>query len=176
MKVESSQKGFTLLELLLVTAVGTVVLAGVVGAIFQVYGVTMGKSDKITALEDIKAVAQSIVADMKIAQNSTLVDKAQPVTSMALTWKSWYVGTGNYTGTYQNLLHSINYTVSGGRLRRSYDGGNITYAGRYLSGIQFSRDGDIIKIVITSSTDNTTKTAENQTFQFYLQPKVDLVQ
>ncbi len=53
---------------------------------------------------------------------------------------------------------------------------STTIVGRYISDIQFSQAGNIITAVITSSPDISAETAENRTYQFYLQPKEGLVQ
>jgi len=48
--------------------------------------------------------------------------------------------------------------------------------GRYISNIEFSRDGSIITAAITSSPDGKAETAETRTYHFYVRLKEELVQ
>jgi len=168
--MKKSQKGFTLLEILLVLVVGGILLVGVVTAIFQTTGITVESSTKITALEDIREVAARVSKDIKMAATTNL-DPGALLDSLTLDWTIWY----DETGELNPVDHYISYTPpSGGELQRNYDGA-LTTVGSYISDIEFSQEGNIITVTITSSPRGNTETAEQRTYQFYLQPKEDLV-
>ena len=100
MKVRSSQKGFTFVEILAVMAVGGLLLSGIIIAIFQTTGITAESSTQITALEDIKNVAYWVSKDVKMAATTNLIAGATPVHmnnnyNLVLDWTIWYDANGN---------------------------------------------------------------------------------
>ncbi|KKN10815.1 hypothetical protein LCGC14_1032800 [marine sediment metagenome] len=164
--MKKSQKGFTLLEILLVLVVGGLLLVGVVNAIFQTTTITVERSTQITALEDIREVAAQVSKDIRMAATTNLEN------GLTLAWTVWY----DETGELNPVDHYISYTPpSGGELQRNYDGA-LTTVGSYISDIEFSQEVNIITMAITSSPRGNAETAEQRTYQFYLQPKEDLVQ
>ena len=177
--MKKSQKGFTLLEILLVLAVGGILMVGIVAAIIQTTAITVESSTRITALEDIREVAASVSKDIRMAATTNLEDGGPVLDSLALGWTIWY----DETGELNPVSHSISYTPpSGGELQRNYDpdtsvGGDeiTTTVGSYISDIGFSQEGNIITVAITSSPRGNAETAEQRTYQFYLQPKEDLM-
>jgi len=173
MKAKKSQKGFTLLEILLVLAVGGILMVGVIVAIFQTAAITAESSTQITALEDIKKVASRVSKDIRVAATTDLEDDGSVLDSLTLDWTSWY----DENGELNPVPHSISYPPpSGGTLQRNYDDGDlITTVGSYISNIEFSLKGNIITMAITSSPRGNAETAEQRTYQFYLQLKEDLV-
>jgi len=164
--MKKSQKGFTLLEILLVLVVGGLLLVGVVNAIFQTTTITVERSTQITALEDIREVAAQVSKDIRMAATTNLEN------GLTLAWTVWY----DETGELNPVDHYISYTPpSAGELQRNYDGA-LTTVGSYISDIEFSQEVNIITMAITSSPRGNAETAEQRTYQFYLQPKEDLVQ
>ncbi len=172
--MKKSQKGFTLLEILLVLAVGGLLLVGVVNAIFQTTTITVERSTQITALEDIREVAAQVSKDIRMvrmAATTNLEDNGPVVDSLTLGWTNLYDENGELNVPPVGE-HSISYTSpSGGTLQRNYDGGPTTTVGSYISDIGFSQEGDIITVTITSSPRGNAETAEQRTYQFYLQSK-----
>lgn len=175
--MKESQKGFTLLEILLVLAVGGMLLVGVVTAIFQTTGITMQRSTLITALEDIREVAARMSKDIRMvrmAATTNLEDNGPVLDSLTLGWTNLYDENGELN--VPPVDHFISYTSPfEGTLQRNYDDGALTTVGSYISDIGFSQEGDIITVTITSSPRGNAETAEQRTYQFYLQPKEDMV-
>ncbi|GAI12155.1 unnamed protein product, partial [marine sediment metagenome] len=103
MKVKNSQKGFTLVEILAVLAVGGILLVGIVIAIFQTTAITAESSTQITALEDIKKVASRVSKDIRMAATTNLEDGGPVLDSLTLDWTSWY----DENGELNPVPHSI---------------------------------------------------------------------
>ena len=166
--MKNSQKGFTLLEILFGLVVGGILLVGVVTAIFQTTGITMQRSTQITALEDIREVAARVSKDIRMvrmAATTNLEDNGPVLDSLTLGWTNLY----DENGELNPVDHSISYTSpSGGTLQRNYDGA-LTTVGSYISDIGFSQDVNIITVTIISSPRGNAETAEQRTYQFYLQ-------
>lgn len=171
--MKKRQKGFTLFEILVVLALTAMLVVGLVRAIVQTSDITLDTTTQITALEDIKEVATQIRQDIRMAATSNLEDGGPVVDSLTLTWTTWY----DETGEYNPVPHSISYSSpSGGELQRNYDDGDLTTVGRYISNIGFSQEGTMITVSITSSPTGDAETAEQMTYEFYLQQKGDLSQ
>lgn len=174
------QKGFTLLELLVASAVSGIMLSGLVTAIFQTIRVTTSNSTQITALEDIKSVAHRVIADVRMAQTTYPVDGAPPVNNLVLDWTSWY----DVSGQLSSVARHDEYTLlSGGKVQRYYDpdtslaANEITATfGRYISDIKFSRQGSVVIVTITSSPEGEPETAEQETYYIGLRPMESPVQ
>ena len=124
-----------------------------------------------------------------MASTSNLKDLGPVVDSLTLGWTKWYDETGELICYYDNdgkLVsigdpHFVSYTPpSGGELQRNYDSVPPTTVGSYISNIEFSQEGNIITggkiitVAITSSPRGNAETAEQRTYQFYLQPKKEI--
>ncbi len=166
--MRNGEKGFTLIEILIVMAISAMLLSGLVTAIFQVLNVTKSTTTEITAYENIKNAAYRITQDVKKANTTNLVDGGAAVSSLTLNWTIWYDTNGNLIPNGE--AHSSQLTLSGTNLQRNYDG-SISTIGRYISSVQFSRQGNMIAVSITASPDGRTDTAERSTYYVYLQPK-----
>lgn len=179
MKLRNSQKGFTLVEMLIVIAVGGLLLSGIVPATFQTIRVTTSSNTKITALEDIKNIPYRLGKDVRMAATTNLVEESPTVyDSLVLDWTSWYDETGELVPTYHQCLYTF---LSEGKVQREYKKGDepgalttisTTTTGKYISDIEFSRQGHIIFVTITSSPEGKAETEEQKTYHIYLQPKM----
>ena len=175
MRLKNRQKGFTLVEVLLVVGVGALVLSGLVPATFQTIKVTTASNTKITALEDIKNIPYRISKDVRMAATTNLVAEFPTVyDSLVLDWTSWY----DEDGELNPIDRQCEYTLSGGKVQRYYDPDTsiadneiTTTAGKYISDIEFSLQGDIITVTITTSPEGKAETEVQESYYMYLQPK-----
>jgi prepilin-type N-terminal cleavage/methylation domain-containing protein len=170
MKALTGQKGFTLLELLVVLAIEAVLLVVIVGVLSQTAQITMSTNPKIAALEDIQRVAGSIQSSIRMSGNYTTPVDGASSNALTLGWDT-YDANGVPLPTHSYIY----YTLSGGRLQRVYTT-QTTYAGKYISNINFSRTVNILKVVITSSPEGKAETAKQMTYQFYLRPTDSVLQ
>ncbi len=193
MKAVASQKGFTLLEILLVLAVSGVLVSGILTAIFQTTRVTAQTTTQIAAYEDIRQAAFRIAKDIRMASTSNLTDGAPAVNALTLDWTIWYDSGGNLVqfGEY----HRVKYALSAKRLERSYGkylpalepslpilDNSFTWqsqehklVGYHVTDVQFSRQAQIIQLTVTSSPEDRPETSEQMTYHMYLQPKESAV-
>ena len=169
MRIGNSQKGFTLVELLVGTAVGGMLLSTLVAAIFQTFNVTADTRTRITAIGNINNATHQLSKDVRMAASTNLVDEADPVSNLVLDWSSWYDDSGQLSSEGQD--HNCEYALSGEELQRSYDSGDPATVARHISAIEFSLEGQIIIVSITSSPEGKPETAEQKTYRLYLRPK-----
>ncbi len=136
------QKGFTLVEVLVVLAVSGVLLTGLITSIFQVATFTDRSNSQVVALTDLNHAALSIKKDLMMTQNTDLTDVSQ-----SSVWLGWTDYTSFETG---NLTHSSSYVLSGTELLRTYDG-TVGIAGRNITSVGFTKNGRVIDVVITAA-------------------------
>jgi prepilin-type N-terminal cleavage/methylation domain-containing protein len=139
------QKGYTLLELLVVISItGFIVL--VIGSSFaQIMRGRVDIAQKSVAMTDIDNAAHWLTRDLVLAQTISLTEGAPATSNMTLNWSdrtAWAADEGT-------VMHSVNYALSGTRLLRNYDG-EVSTIGRYLTTANFSIDGKVFTITLTS--------------------------
>ena len=143
-----NQKGFTLLEVIVTLVVGTVILLGVVGAIFMVMRGVPEIRKEAVVLADIESAAHWLNRDVAMGRESNLVNNADPVTQMTITWND-YTKEADLEGSFS---HSVSYTYSGSELQRNYDG-VVTVVGSHLTNVGFSLNDRLVTVTLTSSID-----------------------
>ena len=145
-----NQKGFTLLEVLVTLVVGTVILFGVVGAIFMVMRGVPEIRKETAVLADIERAAHWLNRDVAMGRDIDLVDAAPPVVQMTITW----IDYTKAAELEEAVSHSVSYTWSPGtgELERNYDG-LITIVGNYLTNVGFSLNDRSVTVTLTSSVD-----------------------
>ena len=152
------EKGFTLIELVLALAVGSVILTGAVFSIYNVLVTTGRSSSQVVALADINRAALAIKNDLLMAQITDLVDGV-PKSSANLTWIDY---TSSFGSAFQTD-HFASYTRSGKNLLRNYDG-SVSIVGRNVTSISFTQSGKAVTVVIATS--NTTAPSGTETITF----------
>lgn len=149
------QKGFTLLELLVVMAVGGLLLTGVVTSIFQVFTFTGRSNSQGIALTDLHLAALHIKKDLQMAQypgmdvgNSVVLSPQNP-DNVTLTWFDY---TTEFQSPEEQRDHFSTYSLSdNGTLERFYDSDNASIVGRHITYLRFTRqDEKVVNVVITA--------------------------
>ena len=160
MKIRS-QNGFTLLEILLVVAVGAVITPVLATIIYQVNRGADRINRDFVVQQDIDTASTYFYRDLSQAQSTDLTD-GNPETSICVTWVD---ETGWATGGSE--AHYAEYSLSGTQLQRNFDG-TVSIAGRYVQAVQFSRTGSFITITITSSLGG-----RSQSLDYFVSPRAD---
>ena len=152
------QKGFTLIEILVVMAVGSVILMAALLSVQQVLVGTDRSNSQVVALTDINQATLRIKRDLMMTQETDLPDGV-PQSSVTLSWTD-YTSFGSEN---QTRSHSSSYTLSGTDLLRNYDG-TVSIVGRHITSLGFTQDGRIISVVITATGPGASQ--RNETLKF----------
>ncbi len=155
------QKGFTLVELLVVLAVGSVILVGALLTIHQVILSTGRTNSQVVALTEVNRAALRIKKDLMMTQNSNL--DAVPQSSVSLSWID-YTNFGSENAT---SFHSSGYDLSGTHLVRTYDS-KESIVGRNITSVNFTQDGRVVNVVITATGSSVPQRSETLEFSSYL--------
>jgi len=154
------QKGFTLVEVLVVMAVGGVILMGVVLSIHNVVWGTGRSNSQVVALADVNHATLSLKKDIQMSQSANLTDGVSSL--VTLTWTDY---TGFEPEDARN--HSCSYVLSGTELRRTYDG-TESIVGRHITSLGFTQDGRVINVVITATGSGFLQRSKTLEFSVYM--------
>ena len=134
-----NQKGITLVELIIATAITSLIVSGLGTAIYMMITVTERGNNEMSALHDIRNAAYYVNTDAQMASITDLEEGAEPVDNLSLEWTDGY---GN--------SHSSSYWLSGTELQREYDSATSTVA-RYVSSVEFSISGSVLTFRVVSA-------------------------
>ncbi|MFC2033833.1 type II secretion system protein J [Chloroflexota bacterium] len=163
------QKGFTLVEVLVVLAIGSTIALGILLTFTQIVIGTGRSNSQIIALTDVTQAALAIQKDLQMTQTSNLIDgNPAPQDSILLEWTD-YTAFASENAT----SHSSNYTLSGTILQRDYDG-TVSIIGRHITGLGFTQDGSIINVTITST--GTETPPRSKTLEFIIQTRPEEIE
>jgi prepilin-type N-terminal cleavage/methylation domain-containing protein len=139
------QKGFTLVELVVTTAVTGVIVSFLGFAVYQILNVTGFGNSRLTAAHELENAAYWFNHDGQEAASAA--------------------GGGSLALTLSDNS-SVSYSLSGAELRRSAGGASMTLA-RNISSLTFFVSGRVVIMSLTSTLDSA---SENGTYQVYLRP------
>ena len=110
--IVKAQRGFTLIETLVVIAITGIIGLGATTVIFQVNNLTTKNTDYTAASRQTMNAIYWISNDAQMAQ--TVAPSGASGFPLTLSWTGW-----------DNTVHQVTYTLEAGRLRRYYsvDGG-----------------------------------------------------
>ncbi len=171
-----SQKGFTLLEVLVMTAIGGVIIIGVLASYQQIVTATMRNNRQSTALSDVSTAALRIHKDLFMALTFDVLDgntvEVTDSQSVSFGWTDYVTVDWDGDGPMppppaEGTPHTITYSMAGTVLTRSYDGVDMI-AGRQVSELVFTRDGTDITVEITSTVAGPPVQSETLEFTFHL--------
>lgn len=150
------QEGFTLLELMVVMAIGGILTIGIVVSIFQVVVGTSKSNSQGVALTDVSQAVLYLKKDLQMTQSTDMgfvenpvVVVLSPESSVTLEWTDYTTPEGE-----EQTNHSVTYSLSdNGVLERAYDGILPTRkVGRHITYLRFTQlDERVVNIVITAT-------------------------
>ena len=150
------QKGFTLLEIMVVMAVGSILMTGIVLSIFQVVSATNRSNSQGVALTDVSQAVLYLKKDFQMAQSTDMGFVEDPVVvvlsseNVTLEWTDFTTPESEE----ERINHSVTYSLSdNGVLERAYDGILPTMIiGRHITYLRFTQlDERVVNIVITAT-------------------------
>jgi len=156
------QKGFTLVEVLVVTAIGGVLMMGLMLSIYNIVWGTSRSNNQVVTLTDVNHAALRIKKDLMMTQYTNLTDNVSQ-DSATLSWTDY---TG-FDSENQSTSHSSSYTLSGTELQRNYDG-TVSIVGRNITYLSFIQNGKVIDIVITATSPDGPEQSETLKFSAYI--------
>jgi len=143
-----AEQGFSLVELLVATAITGLVVSGLGTAIYQIITVTEYGNDRLTATHELQNVSHWFSLDGQEASTASSDNE------LVLTLSD---------------DSSVTYTVVGTELHRTAGGSNMTLA-QNITGANFSVENRTITMTITSSPTGRWDVSENGTYKVYLRP------
>lgn len=162
MKGRTGQRGATLLEFILGTAVSAVVVVGLVGLIIHEFRGSATANTSITAAQEISNAAHLLNEDGMTAESTDLIQGAEPVAALMMLSID--------RSSYANIPHYCSYYLEGTDLIRDHDGDVMTVA-RNISSIEFSQDGRMITVSISCTPQWGTDRTIRETYRVYLRPQ-----
>ncbi len=153
----SGQKGITLVEVLVATAI-TGLIAGALGtAIHQFITTSERGNQELRALNDVRNAGHWLTLDGRRAEATNLADGAPPAATMTLSWTS------------AGQVHTSTYSLSGNELKRDLNG-TVTTVARYVSTAGFSLAGQLFTATLTSTPEGRFAVSEQATYKVWLRP------
>ena len=142
------QRGITLVELLIATAVTGLIVSFLGTAIYQITTVTEYGNDRLTAMHELQNAAHWFNLDGQRAM------AANANSDLLLTFSD---------------NSSITYSLAGTELHRTVGGAQMTLA-RNITHADFSIENRVITMSLTSAPEGRDNVSENGTYQVYLRP------
>jgi len=114
-KLHKGQRGFTLIEMVVVLVLIGLISAGITAAIMQVLTINHRASNHMIAVRQVQQAGKEVSKDTLQAQNVTYTEN--PHFLLTLAWTDW-----------EGVENSVNYTIEDNKLQRSQsiDGGSPT--------------------------------------------------
>jgi len=143
-----NQKGFTLIEILVVMLVGGMIMAAGLLSMYQTIWGTARTNDQVRALTEANVAAMWLKADLGMVQETSLVDgDPNPQSTLNMTWTDL---TTSFDGQTVPVDHTIQYVLNGTDVVRTYDGTNKVIA-RNITSVGFTRNGDYINVSLSAT-------------------------
>ena len=141
MKTNVTQRGMTLIEILIALSISTVIMGGLAASIYAITNVTGRGNAEITLLRDIQSASHWISNDARMASDITLTGGV-PANGIVLDWND-----------SQGNSHSCNITRMGRELIRSFNGTSTVIAWN-VSSVEFSMNDDVLTYTLASETED----------------------
>ena len=139
MALRNSQKGMTVLELMVGIAIVAMIGLGVVALINYEIKTSATARACVTVAHEIEQAARIISQDGMMAEETNIAESTQLVDNLDLNWVERY--------EFLNIPHSSSYYLNGTDLCRNYDGKVSTIA-QNISDLEFSKDGNLLTVTI----------------------------
>ena len=144
--LRKDQRGFSMMELLMVIALTGIITAAITTAFFQVFDMSKRTANHMVAVTQVQQAGKLVSEDILEAQEID-IDPSGPGEFLKLGWVSQNTST----------VHNITYTMENGELwrRESIDGGNATLVrvAEYIdpSGTTCVPSGGVLNFTVTAT-------------------------
>jgi prepilin-type N-terminal cleavage/methylation domain-containing protein len=159
-RFSNSQRGFTLIEMLIAVAVSGILATGIVTTTFQIYHENQRATRSMKVVQNVENAGFWVSRDALSAQNAT--SSGFP---LILTWQDW--GGNAYQITYDLVSGNLqrNVSVNGGTISQSIVAQLINNDAS-LTNYNFSNG--VLTFTVTSTVETT---SETRTYQIKLRPE-----
>ena len=140
------QRGFTLIEVLVTLAIGSVLLVGAFASVNQIVVSTSRSNSQVVVLDEVHRVALQIKKDIQAHSSANLTD----LQSGNVTFH-WADQTG--FAPEDDRLHNSTYSLSDTELVRTFDN-KTSILGRHIESLIFTENAEnerYIDVVITAT-------------------------
>jgi len=160
--LKKNQRGFTMIELLVIIALTGIIGAAATMSIHQIFTGTALSNDQNTAINQVRNAGHWISRDVQMAKPNTIV-VYEPTEQNFLGLTIWEDPNGDTT-------HTVTYTLQDGKLWRNYDA-EQTLIAQYIkpkgADTDCHWDGEVLTVNITAQVGDKTET---RTFQVKPRP------
>ena len=108
--INKNQKGFTLMELMLAMAIGSIIIGAITMTIFQVVEGNARTSNHMTAVRQVQNAGYWVSHDTVMAQIVVVDEDEDTGFPLTLTWTEWG----------SNEVHQVVYSLADNELQRSH--------------------------------------------------------
>ena len=117
--VNKNQRGFGIVELMLVLGISGIVAGAATATIFQIFDGSARSSNHMTAIKQVQNAGQWVSCDTQMAQDVYTENLTNPEDILELTWADWA------DNSEHEVVYSLQSMPAGGlkRLQRSYADG-----------------------------------------------------
>jgi prepilin-type N-terminal cleavage/methylation domain-containing protein len=152
------QKGFTLVELLVALAVGTVILTGAAGAVYQLIKTTANTNSQVVVLDEINRVVLQLKKDLQSRESANISAGYDAIT---LHWV-------NQTAFEEECpqVYSITYSLSDSNLMRTSDN-TTSIVARQIESISYNGTEDYVDVVVTATSSKFPYKSKTLSFRVY---------
>ncbi len=114
---KGSQKGFSLIELLIALAIGTILLAGLSGALYQLLASSSSNTNNLMALNQVQSAGYWISKDVQQAKMEDITVDSDSSTEdiFSIRWDEF-----SYDAELLKNGHKVIYRLENGNLYRDY--------------------------------------------------------
>ena len=153
-----------LIEMVVVIAVSALVMTAALLSLFQIALGSARINHEDVALTNVNYAALRIKKDIQMARYSNL-SEGVPQNLLDLSWDD---ATG-WVSENETGHHSSRYDLFDTDLQRTYDG-EMTIIGRYITSIEFTRNGQVVTCVISARSPRSIRELELN-FRTHMRPE-----
>ena len=162
------QRGFTLVEILVTLAVGSVLLVGALLTLQQILVSTGRSNSQVVVLDEVHRAALRIKKDIQSYTSSNLTSANLTDLQFGTVTFRWTDQTG--FAPEDERSHYSTYTLSGTELVRTHNN-TLGVLGRHIEYLSFTWNGSYIDVVITAN--STTFPPRSETLSFSVLKRTD---
>ncbi len=118
----NKQKGFTLIEMIVVIAIAGLIFSAAAGTISQMFIINAQNTACMTVVKQVESAIHWVSRDMQMAQ-TVKTDDPDPATVLTLTWVEWNIPKNQV---------QVTYTLNNGDLRRNHSVSGQTIVAHHI--------------------------------------------